>query len=157
MYIVNIPDRHSTHWWQWGFLPLQLLKGGAWSVVHLKIPSILLEDTAYLSMVVKVPLLSQTATSHTHAHSTYSHKHAPTHACKDTSTRTHAYTHTPYTPFDSWLLFSFSSWEWSQNDDSYSTSGERSEMIFNSPAPECMGWVNIYIQWYIYRYIHIDI
>ena len=59
MYTVNIPDRHSTHWRQWGFLPLQLLKGGAWSVVHLKIPSILLEGTANLSMVVKVTLLSQ--------------------------------------------------------------------------------------------------
>ena len=61
VYIVNIPDGHSTHRWQWGFLPLQILKGGAWSVVHLKIPSILLEDTVYLSMVVKVTLLSQTA------------------------------------------------------------------------------------------------
>ena len=40
-------------------LTLQLLKGGAWSVVHLKIPSILLKGTAHLSMVVKLTLLSQ--------------------------------------------------------------------------------------------------
>ena len=60
-------------------------------------------------------------------HQNCTHMHTPTQSHIHTHTPTH--THEPLT-HHSILFFSSSSWEWHQNNESYSISGDRSEVTF---------------------------